>query len=61
MSIQSLISNYGFMKAANTQKKYAIVEILWTWTELELALTFKNCLRLDIVLTVPGDSPSFVK
>lgn len=43
------------MKAANTQKIYAIVEIPWTWTELVLALTFKNCLRLDIVLTVPGE------
>lgn len=26
------------------------MEILWTWTELALALPFKNCVRLGMAL-----------
>lgn len=46
-----LYTESGIKQANISQKIYGIMEILWTWTQLVLALRFKNCVRLGMALT----------
>lgn len=53
---ESLVSNYGFIKAAsNAAEEICSSRNMLDMDKLVLALTFKNCVRLDMVLMVSGE------